>query len=198
MDSGRNPADPDLHGVVIGALVLHQKNPCPRLVGSSLAMQVQREKLRPICDSDGTVLILGESGTGKELAARTLVECGRRAKKPFVAVNCAAMTETLMDSELFGHVKGSFTGATENKPGRFVAAHGGTLLLDEVGEMPLSMQAKLLRVLQERDVYPVGSDTPRKVDVRVLAATHRDLEAMVREGEFRQDLFFRLKSSRSG
>jgi DNA-binding NtrC family response regulator len=137
------------------------------------------------------VLILGETGTGKELVAQALHRYGGRAERPFVPLNCAAIPETLVESELFGHEKGTFTGAQTRRAGRFQEANGGTLFLDEVGELPLATQAKLLRVLQEHEVCPLGG-APVQVDVRVVAATHRDLETEIREGRFREDLFFRL------
>jgi transcriptional regulator with PAS, ATPase and Fis domain len=138
------------------------------------------------------VLITGETGTGKELVAHELHRRSPRAKGPFVTINCGAIPENLIESELFGHVKGSFTGAVMNRPGKFHLANGGTLFLDEIGELPLNLQVKLLRALQERVVMRVGSSKPEKVDIRVVAATNRVLEDMVKEGTFREDLFYRL------
>jgi two-component system response regulator PilR (NtrC family) len=163
-----------------------------RLLGKSAAMQRVFDMLRKIAPARTSVLLVGESGTGKELAARALHELSPRAEHAFVAVNCGAIPETLIESELFGHVKGAFTGATGEKQGLFEAAHGGTLMLDEVAELPLAMQVKLLRALQERRVKPVGGVAEREVDVRVVAATNRDLETEVEKGTFRQDLYYRL------
>ncbi|ATX82639.1 two-component system, NtrC family, response regulator PilR [Mariprofundus ferrinatatus] len=162
------------------------------LIGESEPMKRVRSRLMRAAQSDFTVLIGGESGTGKELAARTVHTSSSRAGGPFVPVHCGAIPEGLFESELFGHRKGAFTGADLDRPGLIESANGGTLFLDEVGEMPLSVQVKLLRVLQERRVRRVGDDREHDVDVRIIAATNRDLEAEVRKGTFREDLFFRL------
>jgi two-component system, NtrC family, response regulator PilR len=162
-----------------------------RLIGKSPAMQRVFEMIRKIAPTRTSILLIGESGTGKELAARALHELSGRADA-FVAVNCGAIPETLIESELFGHVRGAFTGANNEKLGLFEAAHGGTIFLDEIGELPVPMQVKLLRVLQERKVKRVGGIQEKEVDVRVVAATNRDLETEVEKGTFRQDLFYRL------
>lgn len=161
-------------------------------VGESPAMKKVHGVLDRVAPTDVTVLVLGATGTGKELAARAIHEGSRRKKGPFLAENCAAVPAELLESELFGHAKGSFTGAIKDRDGHFVAASGGTIFLDEIGDMPLPMQAKLLRVLQEGEVRPVGSNRTQKVDVRVVAATNKDLEAGCREGWFREDLYWRL------
>jgi DNA-binding NtrC family response regulator len=162
------------------------------IIGNSPAMQLVFERMRRIVKTDSTVLITGESGTGKELVARAIHYNGNRKDKPFKAVNCGAIPEALLESELFGHVKGAFTGAISDKPGKFEAANHGTIFLDEIGTMPLHLQTKLLRVLQEQEIERVGSNTPVKLHVRIVSATNIDLEAKVKQGEFREDLFYRL------
>lgn len=164
----------------------------PGILGRSPAMLAMQETIATVAPTEATVLITGESGTGKELVARALHSGSARADKPMVTVNCAALAENLLESELFGHEKGSFTGADRRREGRFVQANGGTLFLDEIGEMPLPLQAKLLRALQEGEVQRVGSDAPLTVDVRVLAAINRDLREEVARRRFREDLYFRL------
>ncbi len=163
-----------------------------RLLGDSPAIARVRETIAKLARSQAPVFISGESGTGKELAARLIHARGPRADQPFVAVNSGAIPPELVESELFGHVKGSFTGATSDKPGLFQAAHGGTLFLDEVADLPLAMQVKLLRAIQERRVRPVGGAREEAVDIRLISATHKDLGALVARGEFRQDLYYRL------
>jgi DNA-binding NtrC family response regulator len=162
------------------------------MVGASAAMREVFATIAKVAETDVGVLIQGESGTGKELAARALHNRSARARGPFVALNCGAIPETLIDSELFGHARGAFTGATEARNGMFVEAHGGTVFLDEIGEMPLQVQQRLLRVLQEREVRPLGGSGARNVDVRVIAASHVDLEDHVNRQRFRADLFYRL------
>jgi two-component system response regulator AtoC len=162
------------------------------LVGTSPAMATLRSLLERVAKSDATVLITGESGTGKEVVAKTLHRKGRRSAGPFVAVNCAAMPEPLLESELFGHVRGAFTDAKSARTGLLVQASGGTLLLDEIGEMPLGLQPKLLRALEERKVRPVGGSTEVTFDARIIAATNRDLETAIEEGRFREDLYYRI------
>ena len=163
------------------------------MVAAGAAMQEVLERIGRVAPTDATVLILGESGTGKELVARALHAKSPRAEAPFVAVNCAAIPEGLIESELFGHEKGAFTGAVSRQTGLVESAHGGTLFLDEIGELPASAQARLLRMLQESEVRPVGAQRAKKVDVRVVAATHRDLPELIARGEFREDLYFRLR-----
>ncbi|HID36476.1 MAG TPA: sigma-54-dependent Fis family transcriptional regulator [Ghiorsea sp.] len=162
------------------------------LMGQCDAIKRLRDTALMLGDSDSTVLITGESGTGKEVLANMLHQSGSRADKPFVSINCGAIPEELLESELFGHVKGAFTGAIRARTGRFEAANGGTIFLDEIGDMSPKLQVKLLRVLQERTFEPVGSHQSIHIDVRVVAATHRDLEKEIEEGRFRQDLFYRL------
>jgi DNA-binding NtrC family response regulator len=165
----------------------------PGILGQTRSMQRVFDVLNQIMDTDATVLIRGESGTGKELVARALHHAGPRRRGSFMPLNCAALAQGVLESELFGHEKGAFTGATAGRKGRFEAADGGTLFLDEIGDMPLATQAHLLRALEAGEITRVGSNEPRRVDVRVIAATHRDLDAMVREGTFREDLCFRLR-----
>jgi transcriptional regulator with GAF, ATPase, and Fis domain len=162
------------------------------IVGSSKPMSQLLKKVEKVAPSDSTVLIMGETGTGKELIARALHRRSKRASRAFLKVNCAAIPQSLIASELFGHEKGAFTGALQRRVGRFEAANGGTLFLDEIGELPMETQIALLRVLQEKEFERVGSNHPISVDVRVIAATNRDLPAAVAAGTFRQDLFFRL------
>jgi two-component system response regulator HydG len=162
------------------------------LVGRTAGITMVGDLVRRVAATSAPVLVLGETGTGKELVARAIHAEGSRKDGPFVAVNCAAVPEALLESELFGHVRGAFTGATQTRRGLFVEADGGTLLLDEIGDMPLALQAKLLRVLETGEVRSVGSDAPRTTNVRIVAATHHDLAARIKQGQFRQDLFFRL------
>jgi len=162
------------------------------LISRSQRMDELLAEARLVAASDASILIRGESGTGKELLANAIHRASRRAKAPFIAVNCGAIPEALLESELFGHVKGAYTGAVNAREGLVQAADGGTLFLDEIGDMPLLLQVKLLRVLQERVVRQLGSDIPRPVDVRILSATHRDLDAAMLEGQFREDLYYRL------
>lgn len=162
------------------------------LIGASPAMTKLFDQIRKIAPTTATVLITGESGTGKELVAQAIHRRSARKNGPFVAINCAAIPENLLESELFGHSKGSFTDARSDRKGLFQQAHGGTLLLDEIGDLPLSLQAKLLRAMEQRSVRPVGSDQEIPFDVRILAATNRDLEIAVEEGRFREDFYFRI------
>lgn len=163
-----------------------------RIIGNSPEIRKVVELIEQVGPSEANVLILGESGTGKELVAQQLHEQSARCKGPLVKVNCAALPENLLESELFGYVRGAFTGAAQDKPGRFQLAGGGTLFLDEIGELPLTLQAKILRALQERIVEPLGGVTPVSIDVRFIAATNRDLPAMIAAGKFREDLYYRL------
>lgn len=162
------------------------------LRGESPAIQSIRELIEKVARTDATVLILGESGTGKEIVARNIHKLSTRAHKPFVPINCGAIPGELLESELFGHEKGAFTGAITARQGRFELARGGTLFLDEIGDMPLTMQVKLLRVLQEKTFEKVGSNKPIEADARIIAATHCNLEEAIDEGKFREDLFYRL------
>src|SRR5687768_15714006 len=187
-----------LRGLVGQALELGQQKRAgldalsARLHGDSPAMVALRQTLAKVSRSQAPVYIAGESGVGKELVARTIHEQGARAPGPFIPVNCGAIPAELMESEFFGHRKGSFTGAHADKPGLFQAADGGTLFLDEVAELPLPMQVKLLRAIQEKSIRPVGANAEVTVDVRILSATHKDLGALVAEGRFRQDLYYRI------
>ncbi|MBI3029821.1 MAG: sigma-54-dependent Fis family transcriptional regulator [Candidatus Rokubacteria bacterium] len=171
---------------------LQERHRVEGIIGESGRMQEVLSLVRRVAGSDATILIQGESGSGKELIARAIHYASPRAGGPLVSVNCAALPETLLESELFGHEKGAFTGAVAARKGRFELADGGSLFLDEIGDLPLHLQVKLLRVLQEREFERVGSSRPVSVDVRLLAATHRDLEALVRAGRFRDDLYYRI------
>jgi two-component system response regulator PilR (NtrC family) len=186
----------DLRKMVDTALRLEEPRDVPvddeRLIGGSPAMARVKRMIAKVARSQAPVCIFGESGTGKELVARLIHDSGPRASAPFVPVNCGAIPTELMESEFFGHRKGSFTGAVDDKPGLIRSAEGGTLFLDEIGDLPLHMQVKLLRVIQERAVRPVGEAREVPVDVRFLSASHRDLGSMVQEGEFREDLYYRL------
>lgn len=168
------------------------RNSLDNIVGVSPAMEKLKETVRTVATTASTVLVNGESGTGKELVARAVHACSLRAGEPFVSINCGAFPETLLESELFGYVKGAFTGANTNKSGLFEVASGGTIFLDEIAEMSLTMQVKLLRVLQERTLRPVGGTNEISVDVRVIAATNKDLDALVADNRFREDLYYRL------
>ncbi len=193
------PVDlPVLRNLVQTALQL-ESHPAPEatgqegeLLGKSPEMQEIRRLIEKLARNQAPVFISGESGTGKELAARAIHARSPRSDQPFVAVNCGAIPQDLMESEFFGHVKGSFTGAVRDKPGLFQTADGGTLFLDEVADLPLSMQVKLLRAIQEKSVRPVGAASEEAVDVRIISASHKDLSGMVADGEFRQDLFYRI------
>jgi two-component system, NtrC family, response regulator AtoC len=169
-----------------------RSKPTPNLVGDSPSMRKVHDTVARVAETDATVLVTGESGTGKELVARDVHRRSKRAEGPFVAINCAALPETLLESELFGHVKGAFTDAKATKRGLFAEAGGGTLFLDEIGEMPPGMQAKLLRALEEKSVRPVGGTTEIGFDARLVAATNRDVESLVASGKFREDLYYRI------
>jgi len=193
------PVDPDVLSARVGEL-LERRPTRERLeeaavagmVGRTAAMRAVFEAIRRVGPTDTTVLITGETGTGKELVARAVHEASRRSSGPFIPVNCSSLAEGVLESELFGHTRGSFTGATRDKAGLFEAAHGGTIFLDEIGDMSLRLQQRLLRVLQEREITRVGDTRTRSVDVRVVAATNRDLEDEVQAGRFRDDLYYRL------
>ncbi len=172
---------------------LRERHQFQNIIGKSKKMQEIYALLENLANVETTILVTGESGTGKDLIARAIHYSGERAFKPFVTVNCSALTESLLESELFGHVKGAFTGAIKDKVGRFEAASGGTILLDEIGDISPLIQLKLLRVLQEKEFERVGESTPQRVDVRIIACTNKDLKARVKKGEFRQDLYYRLK-----
>src|SRR5690242_13058715 len=168
------------------------RNSLDNIIGASAAMEKLKQTIRTVATTSSTIIVHGESGTGKELVARAIHTCSQRATEPFVSINCGAFPETLLESELFGYVKGAFTGASQNKRGLFEMAHTGTIFLDEISEMALSMQVKLLRVLQERCVRPVGGTQESPIDVRVIAATNKDLDKLVADGQFREDLYYRL------
>ncbi|MBU1239805.1 sigma-54 dependent transcriptional regulator [Myxococcota bacterium] len=172
--------------------LLNEKNSDRLLVGNSTAFRQTRELIAQVAQSEAHVLIFGESGTGKEMAAQSLHQNSPRRAGPFVPVNCAALPESIIESELFGYVRGAFTGAENNRQGRFAKAHGGTLFLDEIGELSQNVQVKLLRILQEGMVEPLGSDKPVKTDFRLICATHKDLKEEVKQGRFREDLYYRL------
>ena len=193
----------DIDEVIQNALPQNRGKPAPeeiettlsssRLIGRDAQMVAIFKTIGKVAATEAPVLIRGETGTGKELVARTIHDNSRRREGPFVCVNCAALPETLLESELFGHLKGSFTGATGDRRGRFELASTGTIFLDEIGDTSLAFQAKLLRVLQEKEFYPVGGETPRRTEARVIAATHRNIEEMTHTALFRQDLYFRLR-----
>jgi DNA-binding NtrC family response regulator len=178
--------------VMESSFALNDRGAAPEIIGNSAALTQVLDKARQAAQTDADILVEAESGTGKELLARLIHGASQRRDRPFVAVNCAAVPENLLESELFGHVRGAFTGAVVSKMGKFEQAHGGTLLLDEVGEMPLGLQPKLLRALQEREIERLGDARTTKVDIRIIATTNRPLRAMVEEGKFRSDLYYRL------
>lgn len=171
---------------------LHTRHNFANIIGTSAAIQAVFTRMEKVVNTDSSILVLGESGTGKELVARALHFNGPRQDKPFVAINCGAIPDDLLESELFGHMRGSFTGAIKNKPGKFEQANGGTIFLDEIGTMPLHLQLKLLRVLQEYEVEPIGANHSIKLDIRIISATNTNLEKLIANGTFREDLFYRL------
>lgn len=173
-------------------LQLHHRHSFSNIIGTSAAIQEVFARMEKVIDTDSSIMILGESGTGKELVARALHFNGPRQDKPFVAINCGAIPQDLLESELFGHIRGSFTGATKTKPGRFEQANGGTIFLDEIGTMSVHLQLKILRVLQEQVVDPVGGTHSIQLNVRIISATNTNLEEMIAQGTFREDLFYRL------
>ncbi len=187
------PVDRDKLLAVVGEVFQHLATLKQNIIGSSPATKAMIRMILKVAPTSHTVLILGESGTGKELVAREIHKHSPRGERPFLAVNCAALTETLLESELFGHEKGAFTDAHQQKRGLFERAHHSTLFLDEIGDTSLAMQAKILRVLQEREILRVGGTESIKVDVRIVAATNRNLEQLLKEGKFREDLYYRLK-----
>ncbi|MDX1673283.1 MAG: sigma-54 dependent transcriptional regulator [Longimicrobiales bacterium] len=190
------PVDPDILSARVGELLERRpgevEERVPGMIGRAPSMREVFDGIRRVAPTDSTVLVTGETGTGKELVARAVHELSRRADRPFIPVNCAALAEGVLESELFGHVKGAFTGAVKDRKGLFAAADGGTILLDEVGDMSLRLQQRLLRVLQEKEVTPVGAVRATPVDARVIAATNRELRAEADAGRFREDLFYRL------
>jgi formate hydrogenlyase transcriptional activator len=186
---GKNEAGATFHGT---EFVHGQSTAADAIVGESGVLKSLLQEVNLVAPTDATVLILGETGTGKELIARAIHQRSNRSSRPFIRVNCAAIPASLIASELFGHERGAFTGALQRRQGRFEAAHGGTIFLDEIGELPMETQIALLRVIQEREFERVGSSQPISVDVRIVAATNRDLKAAVNAGTFRQDMFYRL------
>ncbi len=204
------PVDPDVLAIVVQRAATRARlerrveglqttlataAPSETMIGDSPSFTAARTLAERVAPTDLPVLVTGENGTGKELLARSVHQRSKRAAKPFVAINCGALPETLLESTLFGHVRGAFTGASANRDGLFVEADGGTLFLDEVGDMPLPLQVKLLRVLENGELYPVGADRSRTVDVRIVSATNRDLDALMADGAFREDLYWRIKGT---